>query len=123
MSLSGLEDFGDCDSIVNQIEKLLLDRVLYVEVVSRNKDQNGPAASVMFYDTHGPDDINLNSELSKQILQNTVIAPKLDVVSISFSSCLRKYTRRRVLNSSDIFDCIIGGTSMRGIHFSRGTGW
>ncbi|OAD62297.1 Tudor domain-containing protein 7 [Eufriesea mexicana] len=62
-----------------QIEKLLLDRALYVEVRNRKKDQNELSATVMFYDTHGPDDINLNLELFKQISQNTVVAPKLDV--------------------------------------------
>ncbi|CAK9832538.1 Tudor domain-containing protein 7 [Anthophora retusa] len=79
LCLSGLEDFSDYDSIVSQIEKLLLDRALYVEVISRNKDQNGPFATVTFYDTHGPDDINLNSELLEQILQNIEVTPKLDV--------------------------------------------
>ncbi|CAK9801891.1 Tudor domain-containing protein 7 [Anthophora quadrimaculata] len=79
LCLSGLEDFSDYDSIVSQIEKLLLDRALYVEVISRHKDQNGPFATVTFYDTHGPDDINLNSELLEQILQNIEVTPKLDV--------------------------------------------
>ncbi|KAG9430713.1 tudor domain-containing protein 7 isoform X1 [Apis mellifera carnica] len=79
LCLSGLEDFSDCDSIVNQAEKLLLDRAFYVEVLSRNKDQNKPSATVVFYDTDGPDDINLNIELFKQILQSVIVAPKLDI--------------------------------------------
>ncbi|XP_031830738.1 tudor domain-containing protein 7 tapas [Nomia melanderi] len=79
LCLSGFEDFSECDSILGQIEKCLLDRALYVEVISRDKDENGPFVTVVFQDTHGPDDINLNSELSKQILQQIVVAPKLDV--------------------------------------------
>lgn len=82
LCLSGLEDFSDCDSIVNQAEKLLLDRAFYVEVLSRNKDQNKLSATVVFYDTDGPDDINLNIELFKQILQSVIVAPKLNIVSI-----------------------------------------
>ncbi|XP_076172297.1 tudor domain-containing protein 7 tapas isoform X2 [Ptiloglossa arizonensis] len=77
LCLSGLEDFSKCDTIVNQIEKFLLDRALYIEIVNRDKDQNGPFLTVIFYDSHGPNDINVNSELSKEIL-HTVAAPKLD---------------------------------------------
>lgn len=62
------------------MERLLLDRALYVEV--RKKDQNGSSATVVFYDTHGPDDININLELFKQISQSVLTAPKLDVVSV-----------------------------------------
>ena len=81
-----MEDFNDCDSITSEIEKLLLDRALYVEVRNRKKDQNGSSATVVFYDTHGPDDININLELFKQISQSVLTAPKLDVVSVcSFS--------------------------------------
>lgn len=83
-----MEDFNDCDSTVIAIEKCLLDRALYVEVRNRKKDQNDLSATVVFYDTHGPDDINLNLELFKQISQNVLVAPKLDVVS----TCL--YSRR-----------------------------
>ncbi|KAK1132304.1 hypothetical protein K0M31_016420 [Melipona bicolor] len=79
LCLSGLEDFNDCDSITSEIEKLLLDRALYVEVRNRKKDQNGSSATVVFYDTHGPDDININLELFKQISQSVLTAPKLDV--------------------------------------------
>ncbi|KZC05161.1 Tudor domain-containing protein 7 [Dufourea novaeangliae] len=79
LCFAGLEDFGECDTILGQIEKLLLDRALFVEVISRDKDENGPFVTVVFYDTHGPDDININSELSKQILQHTAAASKLDV--------------------------------------------
>lgn len=75
-----MEDFSKCDTIVNQIEKFLLDRALYIEIVNRDKDQNGPFLTVIFYDSHGPNDINVNSELSKEIL-HTVAAPKLDSVS------------------------------------------
>lgn len=82
LSLSGLEDFGDCDSVLNKIEKLLLDRALYVEVINRDeKDDDGPFVTVVFYDTNGPDDVNLNSELFKQILQHIIVSPKLNVVS------------------------------------------
>ncbi|XP_033350171.1 tudor domain-containing protein 7-like [Bombus vosnesenskii] len=79
LCLYGLEDFNDCDSTVIAIEKCLLDRALYVEVRNRKKDQNDLSATVVFYDTHGPDDINLNLELFKQISQNVLVAPKLDV--------------------------------------------
>ncbi|XP_076661435.1 tudor domain-containing protein 7 tapas [Halictus rubicundus] len=78
LCLSGFEDFSECETILGQIEKCLLERALYVEVISRDKDHNGPYTTVVFQDTHGPDDINLNSELSKQILQDTV-APNLDI--------------------------------------------
>ena len=80
MCFSGLEDFGDCDSIQTEIEKLILDRALYVEIVNRDeKDNDGPFITGVFYDTHGQHDINLNSELSKQILQQIVVAPTFDV--------------------------------------------
>ncbi|XP_076752241.1 tudor domain-containing protein 7 tapas isoform X1 [Xylocopa sonorina] len=79
LCLSGLEDFNDCDSIVGQIEQILLDRALYVEVVNRNKDQNEISATVVLYDTSGPDDVNLNVELLKQIVDSTIVAPKLNV--------------------------------------------
>ncbi|XP_043254220.1 tudor domain-containing protein 7-like [Colletes gigas] len=77
LCLSGLEEFSECDSILSQIEKVLLDRALFVEIINRDKDESGPFLTVTFYDTHGPEDINVNLELSKQIL-HTVTAPKLD---------------------------------------------
>ncbi|XP_076247225.1 tudor domain-containing protein 7 tapas isoform X2 [Calliopsis andreniformis] len=80
LCLSGLEDFGECESVLTQTETLLFGRALYVEVINRDeKDENGPFVTVVFYDTHGPDDINVNLELTKQILQHVIVAPKLDV--------------------------------------------
>ncbi|XP_054015092.1 tudor domain-containing protein 7-like [Hylaeus anthracinus] len=75
--LAGLEDFSECDSILPQIEKFLLDHVLYAEVVEHEKNENEPCFTVVFYDANGPEDININIELSKQIL-HTVAVPKLD---------------------------------------------
>nr|XP_033339584.1 tudor domain-containing protein 7-like [Megalopta genalis]XP_033339585.1 tudor domain-containing protein 7-like [Megalopta genalis] len=80
LSLYGFEEFSECDSILGHIEKCLIDdRALFVEVISRDKDKNGPYTTVVFQDTHGPDDINLNTELYKQILQHTVAASKLGI--------------------------------------------
>ena len=77
---SGLEDFSDSDSIQTEIEKLIFDRALYFEIVNRDeKDEDGPFITGVFYDTHGENDINLNSELSKLILQQIVVAPIFDV--------------------------------------------
>ncbi|XP_012148923.1 tudor domain-containing protein 7 tapas isoform X2 [Megachile rotundata] len=77
LCLAGLEDFGDYDSVVNYIEQFLLHRAFYVEVLNRSKEQDKPFATVIFYDTYGSDDINLNTELSKHILEHIVVAPKL----------------------------------------------
>ena len=81
MCFAGFEDFGDCDNIQTEIEKLILDRALYVEIVNRDeKDEDGSFITCVFYDTHGKCDINLNSELAKQIiLQQIVVAPVFDV--------------------------------------------
>lgn len=95
MCFSGLEAFGDCDSIQTEIEKLILDRALYCEIVNRDeKDEDGPFITGVFYDTHGEHDINLNSELSKQILQQIMVAPVFDVVS----------TRRSICGAMNMFD-------------------
>ncbi|XP_029040468.2 tudor domain-containing protein 7 [Osmia bicornis bicornis] len=78
LCLAGLEDFGDCDSVVDYIEKfLILDRALYAEVLNRGKGQDEQFATVIFYDTQGPDDVNLNAEFSEHIFQHIVVAPKL----------------------------------------------
>ncbi|XP_078039259.1 tudor domain-containing protein 7A-like [Augochlora pura] len=80
LSLYGFEDFSECDSILGQIEKCLIGYPsLFVEVISRDKDKNGPYTTVVFQDTHGPDDVNLNIELSKQIVQQTSAASKLNI--------------------------------------------
>ncbi|KAG7205807.1 hypothetical protein KM043_007752 [Ampulex compressa] len=79
LSLYGLEDFSESETAVDIIENLLLNKLFYVEVMKSNKDEQGPRVSVIFYDTHGPEDVNLNKALSKSILQAIVTTPKLDV--------------------------------------------
>lgn len=85
LCLAGLEDFSNCDSVVDYIAKfLVLDRALYAEVLNRGTEQDVQFATVIFYDVQGPDDVNLNAEFSKHILEHIVVAPKLTVVSIIF---------------------------------------
>lgn len=81
MCLAGLEDFRDCETVLVHIENLLLGQAFYVEVLNQGFDKDGPYATVEFYDTSGPDDINLNKILYKQILQNIIALPQMNVVS------------------------------------------
>ncbi|KAF7386779.1 hypothetical protein HZH66_011231 [Vespula vulgaris] len=79
MCLAGLEDFRDCETVLVHIENLLLGQAFYVEVLNQGFDKDGPYATVEFYDTSGPDDINLNKILYKQILQNIIALPQMNV--------------------------------------------
>lgn len=76
VSLMGLEDFDDCESIVPVIEKCIFEGVFYMEDFSRDIDEFGPLASVVMYDTSGPDDINMNDLIKIKILQT--IAPRFE---------------------------------------------
>lgn len=80
MCLAGLEDFSDCESILTHIENLLLGKAFYVEVLNHDFDKDGPYATVEFYETSGPDDINLNKVLYKKILKNIIALPQLNNV-------------------------------------------
>lgn len=78
VSLSDLEDFSEYDSIVGQMEILLLERTLHVEIISRDGEKDEPTASVIFYDTNGPEDVDINAQLLSYLL-GIVVPPKLNV--------------------------------------------
>ncbi|KAK2584964.1 hypothetical protein KPH14_002552 [Odynerus spinipes] len=79
MCLASLEDFSDCETVLVHIEKLLLGQTFYVEVLDHGVDKDGPYATVEFYDTSGPDDVNLNKVLYKKILHNIIALPQLNI--------------------------------------------
>ncbi|XP_017881985.1 tudor domain-containing protein 7A-like [Ceratina calcarata] len=78
VSLSDLEDFSDYDSIVDQMENLLLGRSLYVEIISRDGDKDEPTATVIFYDTNGQEDVDVNAQLFSYLSETVLVAPKLN---------------------------------------------
>ncbi|XP_015187922.1 PREDICTED: tudor domain-containing protein 7B-like [Polistes dominula] len=75
--LSGLEDFRDCETALFHIENRLLGLTFYVEVLNCGFDKDGPYATVNFYDTSTPKDINLNNELRDMILDDIKASPQI----------------------------------------------
>ncbi|XP_014606178.1 PREDICTED: tudor domain-containing protein 7-like isoform X2 [Polistes canadensis] len=76
--LAGLEDLRDYEAVLPRIEYLLLGLSFYVEVLNHGFDKDGPYATVNFYDTTGPEDVNLNKVLYKQIL-NDVASSQMEL--------------------------------------------
>lgn len=83
LSLAGLEVFAECcntfELVQPRIEKLLLEGIFYVEIVSSAVDDDGPVNKVIFFDTTGPEDVNVNEIISKKMLQQLLsTVPRLE---------------------------------------------
>ncbi|XP_066601357.1 tudor domain-containing protein 7-like isoform X2 [Prorops nasuta] len=79
LNLHGLEDFSECEEVMIYVEKYLCDRPLYIEVIERRLQEDGiSSATAVFYDTHGPEDVDLNKVIAKEILTAVVKGPMLN---------------------------------------------
>ncbi|XP_017883232.1 tudor domain-containing protein 7B-like [Ceratina calcarata] len=77
LRLFGLEYAHDYYALVRRIDKLLYDRPLFVKVVRFDRDEKGPILTVVFYDTYGREDVNLNDYFTDYIL-SVARGPALD---------------------------------------------
>ena len=69
VSLAGLEEFANVESIVPIIDNILFGRTLNATEISRDVDADGPTASAVFYDTDAPEPININESILKMVAE------------------------------------------------------